>query len=183
MDTIKKVTNLISYRKAPKTLVLAMQILVFVICASIGISIFAATQKVKSMNVLKEAIVDSNEINQMNIKLNKISTFLEMEKLMDAPYNIDFETEYTAPIFSFIKEDMVESFNQMEELYEGELTSLNLDTASHDVIQNYFFLSDTFQVRTISSELSYLNYLNYCLESLSAYLFYHEQATPVGVEP
>ena len=102
-DTIKKIRRLITNRKAPNSLVLAMRILVLVILGSIGISIYAATLKVQQMKNLRDSIIDANVINKMNILMNKVTAFLEMEKLEKAPYNLDFNAEYTAPIWDFIK--------------------------------------------------------------------------------
>ena len=135
------------------------------------------------MKTLKQIIVDANQINRLNIQMNKISTFIEMDKLKNNPYNIDFETVYTTPIYKFIETDTEDSFSIMEKIYQTQLTSLNLDSADHNLIADYFFIDGNYDVRTVNVDLSYLNYLNYCLDSLYAWYYYKKQTNPIGEEP
>lgn len=170
-DTIKRIRTLIAGKKAPRTLVLAMQILFWVIIGSITISIYAATLKIKGMNYLKQSLIDANSINKMNILINKIGTYLEMEALEKSPYNLNFSELYTPEIYNFIKTDTSDSFKLLDDYYQELLTDLNLgkDRPSSNILKDYFFITSEFNLHGLTTELNYLTYMNYCLESLFAY--------------
>ena len=77
-DVFRKISKLIASRKGPRSLKIAMQIIIFLILASIGVAILAGLLKIKAIEDMKVSLFNSNQVNRVNIQANKIMTILDL---------------------------------------------------------------------------------------------------------
>ena len=165
-DTIKKIKALIASKRAPFTLTLAFFVMISVITLAASVSIYFSFLKGFNLDTLDSMINEANSLGKISIHLNNILTYQELNKAEQQFSNVDFNVDYTQPIYGFIKTQAYKSFEDLQELYQSKITTLNLGKSDSIVINDYFLQQDIFKIKAVAVELTYLAYLNYCIEGL-----------------
>ena len=166
-DTLKKIRMLILARRAPLALVNSYRVLVLCLLACMSISLLGYHLSDAHINNIKEFVYESNELTKLSIRMNKLSTYIEFEKLERPDFSIKFAENFEGHITQFIRTDARNELDRAKNYYDQRISNMSYLKSHTEALMKYFFTSGLFNMKDgLQMSLPNLNFIGYCLQNL-----------------